>query len=357
METTIVGLYDDKTAARKALGALNNAGFDEDRIHVEMHGADSDWSSRSSNLLSTLTSVGVPRDEAEFYAEGVRRGGSLIILRARAERADRAAELMNAHEPVTRETREAEWREQGYTGYDGSATAFTAEEADAERARYRERRAEAGAHTERLTEAKEELHVGKREVRSGGVRVHKRVQERAVEEQVTLREEEVRVEERDATHATTDRDGLFEEKTIEMTERREEPVVEKKTKVTGEVVVEKDAHQRTETIRDTVRETKVDVERLGASEGYRACRDRFQKHFQTTFGTDHGAYDDFEPAYRHGYAYGADERYSDVTYDRAEPNLRRDYEERHGEGTFERVKQAIRHAYEHARSTLHHEHA
>lgn len=361
MSTTVIGLYDDEAAARKAVHALNDAGFEDERIHVEAHGADADWTSRSSNLLSTLTSMGVPRDEAEFYTEGVRRGGSLLILDVPDAQADRAASLMKVHEPVVREDREADWRRQGYTGHDTRARAHTADEAEAERARYRARRTD-GAATERqaderqaderLTEAREELHVGKRTVQSGGVRLHKRVEERDVAESVRLREENVRVEHREGARATpADTDDLFEEKTIEVKERREEPVVEKKTKVTGEVVVTKEASERAETVRDTVRETHVDVERLGQSDDYRAQRATFAQHCAQTFDNGKDAFGTYEPAYRYGYAYGANDRYADVDFDRAQPELRRDYERRHGEGTFEGVKDAIRHAYRQARTS------
>jgi hypothetical protein len=42
-------------------------------------------------------------------------------------------------------------------------------------------------------------------------------------------------------------------------EAQEEAVVSKTARVTGEVVVKKDAKQRTEAVSDTVRSTKVDV--------------------------------------------------------------------------------------------------
>jgi stress response protein YsnF len=45
-----------------------------------------------------------------------------------------------------------------------------------------------------------------------------------------------------------------------MEERSEEAVVSKEARVVEEVVIHKDAEQRTETISDTVRRTEVDVE-------------------------------------------------------------------------------------------------
>jgi len=56
--------------------------------------------------------------------------------------------------------------------------------------------------------------------------------------------------------------GAFKEGTIEVIGTVEEPVVSKQARVVEEVVVGKDVQERTETIRDTVRRTDVDVEQL-----------------------------------------------------------------------------------------------
>jgi uncharacterized protein (TIGR02271 family) len=111
--------------------------------------------------------------------------------------------------------------------------------------------------------AEEELHVGKREVGHGRVRIQSRVVERPVQEQVTLREERVDVERRPVSGEY--REGAlsgdpFQERTIEVEERGEEAVVSKEARVVEEVVVRKDVEQRTETVSDTVRKTEVDVE-------------------------------------------------------------------------------------------------
>jgi stress response protein YsnF len=52
----------------------------------------------------------------------------------------------------------------------------------------------------------------------------------------------------------------FRERTVDVTTHREEPVVSKEARVKEEIVVRKEADQRTETVRDTVRRTEVEVE-------------------------------------------------------------------------------------------------
>ena len=59
-------------------------------------------------------------------------------------------------------------------------------------------------------------------------------------------------------------DQPFDDKIVEVTETREEPVVSKEVRAGEEVVVRKEQKDRIETIRDSVRETKVDVDRAAA---------------------------------------------------------------------------------------------
>jgi stress response protein YsnF len=56
--------------------------------------------------------------------------------------------------------------------------------------------------------------------------------------------------------------GLFKERVFEIAEMREEPVVTKIAVVHEEVIVRKIVKERTETIRDSVRQTQVEVEDL-----------------------------------------------------------------------------------------------
>ena len=109
----------------------------------------------------------------------------------------------------------------------------------------------------------EEVRIGTREVERGAVRVTTRVEERPVQEQVTLRDEQVTVERRavdrpvSATEITQFQEGVFE-----VRETDEEAIVEKRAEVVEEVVISKDVAERTETVRDTVRRTDVDVDDL-----------------------------------------------------------------------------------------------
>ena len=98
----------------------------------------------------------------------------------------------------------------------------------------------------------EQLRVGKREVAAGAVRVRSYIVERPVEEQVRLREEHISVDRRPMDRPA---DGAaFQDRTIE------EAVISKDVRVVEEIGLRKEASERVETVRDTVRQTEVEIE-------------------------------------------------------------------------------------------------
>jgi uncharacterized protein (TIGR02271 family) len=118
----------------------------------------------------------------------------------------------------------------------------------------------------RIPIAKEELHVGKRQIRRAkAYRIRTEVKEVPVEQDVRLRDEKVTIERRPTSGTTTSGDA-FRERTVEVHEMHEEPVVEKRVKAQEEVVVRKEVGERVEKVRDTVRETKVDIDRAAAGD-------------------------------------------------------------------------------------------
>jgi uncharacterized protein (TIGR02271 family) len=113
---------------------------------------------------------------------------------------------------------------------------------------------------------KEELRIGKRQVQSAkAYRVSATVVEVPVEQQVNLRAETVVIERR-PTQGTTVRGGQsFQDHTIEVHEMYEEPVVGKVVTQAEELVIYKTLSERTATVRETVRETRVNVEQPKAT--------------------------------------------------------------------------------------------
>jgi uncharacterized protein (TIGR02271 family) len=114
--------------------------------------------------------------------------------------------------------------------------------------------------------AEESLSVGKRAVNRGTTRIRRYVVETPVEEQVTLRTETVSVDRRPVQDNRPVTDAAFTEKVVEMRETSEEAVVAKTARVKEEVLLRKNASERVETVKDTVRREDIAVEQVPSTE-------------------------------------------------------------------------------------------
>ncbi|WP_254454306.1 hypothetical protein [Siccirubricoccus sp. G192] len=76
----------------------------------------------AGGLLGALTTAGVNEADAHVYAEGLRRGGNLVTVRANESRAAQAEAILARHGPVDAAQRGADYRASGWSGYtdDGS---------------------------------------------------------------------------------------------------------------------------------------------------------------------------------------------------------------------------------------------
>jgi uncharacterized protein (TIGR02271 family) len=264
MTKTVTCLYQDQEKAAAIVSRLEQAGIPRGDIDV--------YTNASGDLIDDLDDAGVPRSDAHAYAEGVRRGGSLVAVECDDDEVDRVIGILDGEGILDLDEQQTAWRSEGWQGYDASTSGSTAGlgsgtaglasglTGTSDTTRARSDRADATERDEVIPVVEEELHVGKREVGHGRVRIQSRVVERPVQEQVTLREERVHVERRPVDRPLSEADAAFRDRTIEAEERREEAVVSKEARVTEELVIRKDVEERAETVSDTVRKTEVDVE-------------------------------------------------------------------------------------------------
>lgn len=91
----------------------------------------------AGGLIGGLTGAGVSEEDANYYAESVRRGGALVTVRADDARAEEAARIMRTHGAVDIERRAEQWRETGWTRHDPAAEPYTVEQLEREREAYR----------------------------------------------------------------------------------------------------------------------------------------------------------------------------------------------------------------------------
>jgi stress response protein YsnF len=180
---------------------------------------------------SELSKRGFSKEDAREFADAADEGKTLVVALVAEDQADQATAIMDRFEAMQAEDEQ---------GADDAETVPVVEE---------------------------QLEVGKSKAATGGVRVTSSVSEKPVEETVTLREERVGAKRRSADRALNadEADVAFEEKTVEMMGTKEEAEVRKEARVVGEVAITKEIEDRKETVRDTVRSTDVEIEKIGTS--------------------------------------------------------------------------------------------
>jgi len=387
--------------------------------------------------IGALMKMGVPERDAQFYMEGVRRGGVLVAISCPEDRTDDAATILQRHGAIDIDKRGDQWKKEGWTGFhaderrdeeirrpgserfqeredittdrpragmtrrdesfkehageyqgrDVGLSERAAEEisprlrqdmaeerqegirthsrsdrpegspewtdSDPDR-RIKDRRSmesrsrEGGERVIPVTE--ENVQVGKREVPENMVRVYSHTESVPIQENVSLREERADIQRRGVDRPVSDADrDAFKETSVEIPEMREEPVVSKEARVKEEVLVGKEFNERNETISDTARRTRVDVDRSGGQEhpmaatGLNAEDEDFRRHYQNLYG----GRGDFE-AYRSAYHYADEDsearRYQGRDWSEVEEDLHRSWDRSHG-GTWNEFKEAIRYGW------------
>jgi hypothetical protein len=175
---TVTGLFDSHDQARAAVEALENAGIASDDISLISAGTDVDentlagvgigsavggvggilaglgafaipgigpvvgagWLATAlvgaavggvaGGVIGAFTDAGVNRDEAHVYAEGVRRGGSVVVARVDESQVDTAAAILGQTSSVDVNEGRRAFEETGWTGYDDAAGAWKREDQD-----------------------------------------------------------------------------------------------------------------------------------------------------------------------------------------------------------------------------------
>lgn len=90
----------------------------------------------AGGLIGGLVDLGVPENDAQYYAESVRRGGALVTVRADESRADEVADIMRQRGAVDIEGRVERWRESGWEGFDPQAQPYSADDIRRDRSLY-----------------------------------------------------------------------------------------------------------------------------------------------------------------------------------------------------------------------------
>jgi uncharacterized protein (TIGR02271 family) len=370
---TLIATFNDYSTARNAARELENSGIPAEAIQVDSTqktaGAGSGGGYRTGQeheggFTAWWHSLfGSDRDDEERqrYEGALERGTAILRATVPTQSVDSAVEILNRAGAIDLDRRS------------GSETVRTENSGKP------------------IQVVEEELQVGKRAVRRGGVRIYNHVVTEPVEQQVRLREEHVNVERRPVDREISPADvSALRDETIEVTEMAEEPVVGKRARVREEVVAGKQATERTETVRDNVRRTEVEVEQLGreaqpsaktgtgstrggsmvnspapgvmsgsgttpgtgtlageatAGSALRDFTPEYRRNFEQTYGSNSN-FEAMRPAYEYGYISANDARYRGRAWDQVENDLRTDYEKRNPGSRWEQAKGAVRYGWD-----------
>ncbi len=271
-EETIVAMYDTAAHADAAIRDLKAADVPSNAIssHAQggTSGATTTGPAREPGFWSNL--FGGESTDSAVYDRSVASGSTVVTVKVPEQHKSRVVEILERHNPIDFDDRAASYGTTQTTTTTAAAPSL-APVAKAPLPKVAASQATAipaapatGDDTIKVME--ERLTVGKRAVNRDGARVRSYVVETPVEEQVTLHTETVRVERRPVTDGRLVTDADFREQSFEMRSTSEEAVVGKEARVVEEISLRKEAIDRVETVRDTVRRTEVDVEQVPAVE-------------------------------------------------------------------------------------------
>ena len=259
---TVIGVFDTKAQANSAKEALTKEGFTGSDVDVSQYGSHGrrseeyhdDHDSSIGRFFDNL--FGDDDDDYErrrtVGREVASRGTVVTVHTNGMDKAKKAASILDRYGAIDMDDRYQQYQNKSF-------------DADTNRNRLNERFGD--VDTDGTIEVvKEDVKIGKREVETGGsVTVRSHIVERPVEEEIRLRTEHVTV-----TRTPVDRpadSADLRDRTISVKETAEEAVVSKSARVVEEINVKKDVDTRTETVRETARETEVDIVKDGDNRG------------------------------------------------------------------------------------------
>ena len=91
----------------------------------------------TGGLLGALKESGHSDEEANVYSEGVRRGGTLVSVKADGDEAQRIQAILDSSRGYDAAARGEAYRQSGWSGFDADAKPYTSDQISEERARYR----------------------------------------------------------------------------------------------------------------------------------------------------------------------------------------------------------------------------
>ena len=292
-----IGVFSERALAERAIEALNNAGFSNDQISYSgttgnggfLAGLKSLFTGEdesATNIVHDLSNIGVPQDQANYYADEHRAGHPVVAVSApgREQEALSILRSIGGYDYSSRLRTNATSNYADPTNVDTSTdrTAYTNPATDqtayADRTAYTNQATDQTAYADRtaytnqdvnttedrsLRLREERLQAEKQSVQSGEVRLHKDVIEEQKNIDVPVTHEEVYIERHDLAGDRASDLPVGQDETIRVPVSEERVNVTKSTVDTGEVSVGKRAVTENQRVSDTVRREEARVEKDG----------------------------------------------------------------------------------------------
>lgn len=318
---TVIGLFDDRDEAMRAYAALHAEGYAKADLDILTNDDKDD-----EPKLATMCKY-VPEPDVDVYLEGVRQGGTIITANVSDSAVMRAAEVMSNFNMVNVKQRAAEWQA-------ANSNLVLSNPVSEENV---------------LEVIEEDLVVGKGELERGRMRIYSVITEREVQQDVSLRDETIRIKRRPVNRDIQVTPDLFQEKTFEMVEMDEIALVGKTARVIEEVSLGKEVVDKIETIKETIRRQDVEIEEVPAVRAYADYESDFRSFYTAKLANSGVTYEGLSPAFNFGYNLATREPFRSSPWSAVEADARRIWEGKNP-GTWDQNKTVIKYAWERVRS-------
>lgn len=310
----------------------------------------------AGGVVGALVDMGIPEEHANLYAEGIRRGGTLVVVRTQDNQAEQARMLLNRFSPVDIENRAGNWRQNQWTGFSTTGQPLSAEEMEFNRTN--------AAMPVTGGDVNRNIHQGPMGDQSGTEtsfdQNQDQMNDRSVRGDMNSPRSMSDVDEnRLGTRDMTDQQsgtgsgnipitGRPQQSDSHMTDEFDSGMNEH---LTEDVYGSEHSH---ETMADIpVTGGPMDVEEVdivdvapNTNTGWDGYDTFFQRDFQSRYGSSGYAYADYQPAYRYGYDLAHNPNYQNYDWEMIEPSARQEWERRGLRGAWDDMKGAVRRAWE-----------
>jgi hypothetical protein len=92
----------------------------------------------TGGIVGGLLGLNIPEKDARTFAEGIRRGGTLVAVQVSDEQVTAVEDVLHRHNPIDVERRAAMWRESGWEDFNDTAKPYKPADISREYDQYRD---------------------------------------------------------------------------------------------------------------------------------------------------------------------------------------------------------------------------